>query len=1115
MISLANPMELQPLRTDSPTRCGTELALLVWRRLLASAPRPVGSRNGRGGEANGIPPERFRGVADRLALAVDRAWLGIEIVLGGRRFHEALLTSPLRDAGGLLVAIRTLLASVSVGPLDQGDRESVRNAWLALEAARRDGYLAAYGAELAPLLEQADIPIDPPDAPALSADEAGALDRLGERCEAAGREGLCPLLRLRWKGQESLAITLVAALLRYDYEANPPAHARPPLAPSAGRPAANAGTRSLVAEMLVRHEAQLARLLDELRPNDRGDDTIRDEIAPPKHDPAEKLREGRAHLRGGQYDSAASAFAEAARLSPACVEAHVLRAEAHRHRGEYAHALAALHEAHALAPASAAILFDRGVVLGLLGRPDDAIDDFSAALRRDPTHSLAYLRRAGAYLERGRREPALKDLTHALRLDPECGLAYQMRGDLLALEGRFDQAIGDYTQVIRRTPCCADGHLRRGDAYRAKREGERAIADYTQALRLDPLHAPAYLRRAAGYNDDGRYALAVADLNSAARLEPDGEQIYHLRGLALREMGDPASALADFDRALRLHPAARHHYERGRTHELQQQADAALDDYDAAIGLEPASPAYRRARGALLLRRGRVDPAIDDFTEAIRLDASVADAHVERAAAWIEKGRFDRAVEDCASALACDPRSASAFATRGKAHAQQGDYSSAEADFDRALALAPRDAHAYRLRAEAAIAQGEYEKALRDLRRSLELNPASAVALHLGGTALQGLGRGAEALDEFNKAMLLDPRYTAAYCNQRALLHAYAGEYGPALADYAIVLQIDPCNLTAVAGRERVQAALLAAPAEVARSNGAAPPAKAKRRIDPERRAGPRTTPPPPTMVRPAGLETQNQPPVPVEGTPGGGGPVAEFVPEDSSYFQPEPELEIPPPAAEILPDRAEAPPPTSLSSEPAARSKPTRSVGPLEARAAKESRKEEMEERAHQWAEKVHRERQEMLGTPIPAKHQPAKRPAERGPLAGILLKVAIAVALLGSLGFAGFYSFQAREARLDSVAVWEEFAADSEATSQKYKGRFVQVTGKIKSYPVGKASRFFFEIPKGANWGIECTLRPADSKDLKDGQTITVRGRLTPRPKKPDSNVSISNCNLLKREP
>src|SRR5262249_30283275 len=83
-------------------------------------------------------------------------------------------------------------------------------------------------------------------------------------------------------------------------------------------------------------------------------------------------------------------------------------------------------------------------------------------------------------------------------------------------------------------------------------------------------------------------------------------------------------------------------------------------------------------------------------------------------------------------------------------------------------------------------------------------------AFYLRGNAHQLLERHDEALHDLHQAVLRDPSHTAAYCNQRAHVHATAGEYELALADYGIVLQLDPLNVTALSGREQAQYGLQA-----------------------------------------------------------------------------------------------------------------------------------------------------------------------------------------------------------------------------------------------------------------------------------------------------------------
>jgi tetratricopeptide (TPR) repeat protein len=1098
MISFAAPGDMWKPNEGPTMQCGTVLSLLAARRYLASSPINAGERNGHpGGE------ERFAewGVEhfEDAAGALEKAWLGLEIVLAGSRFLEEWQRTFSR---GEAVAreLRDLLDSVDAGPLDQGDPEAVGRSWRALLAAREDGFLAVEDRALADLV-QAGPALGPFEEDAVAAVEAGDLDRLGEECERNGREALCPLLHLRWRGREPLVVALAAALLHH--ERNQEAEGAPELAPS-GQARTTSEELLGVARVIERYGEELSRVLSRLRPREPGE--------PPPADAGEsaaQLQAGLAFLRRGEYDRAIGLFNEVLASSPGCVEACLHRAEAWKHKGNHAQALASLDAARELAPDNPVVLFQRGMLLGLLGRAEEAIDEYTQALRLDPENALARTYRGSALLSTGKLKEAASDLTKALQRDPDCVPAYQTRGDVLVLQGRFDQAIADYTQALRRTPYCAENYLRRGNVYKLKREHDRAIADYSHALRLDPLHALGYVRRASAYRHTGQHDLALADLNAACRLDPDNERTLFQRGRTFRDLKDYRSALGDFDRALAINPSAENHFERGLTHEMNGDLASALQDFDAAVGIDPGSAGYFRTRGELLVRLGRVDEAIDNFSEAIRLNDQLARAYLDRARAWVEKGRLDNAVSDCTLALERDPRLTQAYLARGDAHLQQGDYPAADADFTEALASEPRNAHAYQGRAQASLAQGEYHRAVRDLERCLELAPANAQAFYLRGTVRQATDEPEAALADLNQAMLLDTRYTPAYCNQRAAVHLLRGEPEQALADYAIVLQLDPANVTALSGRDQARAALEAARLrQVPAANGARPNPAPTRKRAPRQRPAPQLT-----QELPAARLTQPQLPAVGNQAPDSAGDWT-VQPEPTLGAQVEATQDAPLPVSEFLPDEG-LPPPTAGNVIPFQRAaeetqEPPRPIGPMEQLAAREQRRQEMEDRARQWEEMRHRERQAAMGIREP---EPVRFTGESdGGSLALLLKVCAVLVVLGALGGGGYFLFfQNREPKLTSQQAWDAFEKDPDSTYQKYKGKFVQVTGPIKLYPVGKTSRFFFEIPADAKWGIEFTLTQSQMKELKDGLTITVRGRFSAR-KNAESNVVMTNCNLLK---
>jgi len=87
---------------------------------------------------------------------------------------------------------------------------------------------------------------------------------------------------------------------------------------------------------------------------------------------------------------------------------------------------------------------------------------------------------------------------------------------------------------------------------------------------------------------------------------------------------------------------------------------------------------------------GRIDLALQDFTAAIALDPSITTAYSNRALAFIALGRYTEAMTDLDRAIALDPSSWMAYVYRGRAHLTKGDRERAAADFRTACAAGER-----------------------------------------------------------------------------------------------------------------------------------------------------------------------------------------------------------------------------------------------------------------------------------------------------------------------------------------------------------------------------------------------------------------------------------------
>ena len=89
-------------------------------------------------------------------------------------------------------------------------------------------------------------------------------------------------------------------------------------------------------------------------------------------------------------------------------------------------------------------------------------------------------------------DQAIADFTEAIRLDPNYANAYNNRGLAYDDKGDFARAIEDYTQAIRFEPRHVNAHTNRGADYAETGQFDKAIADYNEAIKIDPDYASAY-----------------------------------------------------------------------------------------------------------------------------------------------------------------------------------------------------------------------------------------------------------------------------------------------------------------------------------------------------------------------------------------------------------------------------------------------------------------------------------------------------------------------------------------------------------------------------------------------------------------------------------------------
>ncbi len=240
--------------------------------------------------------------------------------------------------------------------------------------------------------------------------------------------------------------------------------------------------------------------------------------------------------------------------------------------------------------------------------------------------------------------------------------------------------------------------------------------------------------------------------------------------------------------------------QRAECRALDRGFDAALDDFERAVTLDPQNAGLFAARGQTLRILGRLDEALGDFDRAIELAPDSETAIASRGVILRRLGRLEEAVADLSRALALRPSDGWALAHRGETYRLLGHHRLALADFTEAIRLDPGYEFAYASRALVRRQLGHHREELADLDRALGLNPDYEWAYAQRGVTHRHAGRHDLALADFSRAIGLDSDYGWALAN-RGVAYRQVGRYQEALADLSRALELDSTSAWALANR--------------------------------------------------------------------------------------------------------------------------------------------------------------------------------------------------------------------------------------------------------------------------------------------------------------------------
>ena len=310
-------------------------------------------------------------------------------------------------------------------------------------------------------------------------------------------------------------------------------------------------------------------------------------------------------------------------------------------------------------------------------------------------------------------EPAAACFANAGRLVPADVRPHYYAAVALGETGRFDEAAASLERALALAPDDVPALVRLGNVRFEQNRLDEAERAFQRALELGGAPAAARYglgRIAAARRDD---AAARDHFEAVLGLQPWASAVHHPLAMAYRGLGDLEKAKAHLaesgkepvafrdplvESLARLNKSARLHVSRGNDARRKGFTTLAIEEYRAALAIEPGNATTRYNLGTVLAAAGDAAGAVAELRAALAIEPGHADARYNLATALGAAGRFAEAAAEYALLLERRPDDVGARLQRGMALAELGRHEEAVAEIEVARRRAtPADAERLRL----------------------------------------------------------------------------------------------------------------------------------------------------------------------------------------------------------------------------------------------------------------------------------------------------------------------------------------------------------------------------------------------------------------------------------
>lgn len=339
-----------------------------------------------------------------------------------------------------------------------------------------------------------------------------------------------------------------------------------------------------------------------------------------KNDPRVMLESERYLFHKGSYLESARLGQQVIQKIPGNRDGAVYLAYDYYNLGRYDDALALVSRYETILPKEPNFTLLAGHVHKQEQLLQQAIDDYSRALEKDPKMLEAHVSRGYVRNDMGDAQAAVHDFEPVLVTDPNNGIAHLgMAFSELQLH-HSREALNETEKGAKLLGESGATHLARATAYRQMRILNKAESEYREALKFAPDDLKLHLALADTLYHARHYNESIGELESALQISPDDPLIY----------ANMAAAYA-------------HMHRRAETFRYIEAAEREATDQSAILV----------ATGDALMTLGDQQAAMEHFTRALEApDANRVDIRLEFAKLFVNENKFEDAKQQVALAFA-------------------------------------------------------------------------------------------------------------------------------------------------------------------------------------------------------------------------------------------------------------------------------------------------------------------------------------------------------------------------------------------------------------------------------------------------------------------------------